>query len=50
MGPPAVCLFYEKGEWLMWDFINSWTFIIVMAVVLVALVGILLFLRNQRPD
>jgi hypothetical protein len=32
------------------DFLSSWTFIGVMAVVLVALIGLLLFLRNQRPD
>jgi len=32
------------------DFFTSWTFIGIMAVVLVALIGLLLFLRNQRPD
>jgi hypothetical protein len=32
------------------DFFTSWTFIGIMAVILVALVGLLLFLRNQRPD
>jgi len=32
------------------DFFTSWYFIGIMAVILVALVGLLLFLRNQRPD
>jgi len=32
------------------EFFQSWTFIIIMAVILIALVGLLLFLRNQRPD
>jgi hypothetical protein len=32
------------------DFFQSWTFIGIMAVILVALIGLLLFLRNQRPD
>jgi hypothetical protein len=34
----------------MGDFFTSWTFIGIMAVILVALIGLLLFLRNQRPD
>jgi hypothetical protein len=32
------------------EFFQSWTFILIMAVILVALIGLLLFLRNQRPD
>jgi hypothetical protein len=32
------------------EFLTSWTFMGIMAVILVALVGLLLFLRNQRPD
>jgi hypothetical protein len=32
------------------DFFTSWAFIGIMAVILVALIGLLLFLRNQRPD
>jgi hypothetical protein len=32
------------------EFFQSWTFIGIMAVILVALIGLLLFLRNQRPD
>lgn len=32
------------------EFFQTWTFIGIMAVVLVALIGLLLFLRNQRPD
>jgi hypothetical protein len=32
------------------DFMQSWYFIGGMAVVLVVLIGLLLFLRNQRPD
>jgi hypothetical protein len=34
----------------MMDFFQSWTFIILMAVLLVALIGLLLFLRNKRPE
>jgi hypothetical protein len=33
-----------------WDFVTSWTFMIVMAVLLAALIGLLLFLRNRRTD
>jgi LPXTG-motif cell wall-anchored protein len=32
------------------DWMQSWPFLIGMAVLLVALIGILLFLRNRRPD
>jgi uncharacterized membrane protein len=32
------------------DFFSSWTFIIIMAVLLIALIGLLLFLRNRRPE
>ena len=32
------------------DFLTSWTFMIIMAVLLVALIGVLLFLRNRRPE
>jgi hypothetical protein len=31
-------------------FFQSWTFIILMAVILVALIGLLFYLRNQRPE
>ena len=31
----------------MWDFFNSWTFIGIMAVLLIALVGLLLYLRSK---
>jgi len=33
-----------------WDFITSWTFLIIMAILLVALIGLLLFLRSRRTD
>jgi hypothetical protein len=32
------------------EFMQSWYFIGGMAVILVVLIGLLLFLRNQRPD
>jgi hypothetical protein len=32
------------------DFISSWTFMIIMAVLLASLIGVLLFLRNRRTD
>jgi uncharacterized membrane protein len=32
------------------DFFSSWTFMIIMAVLLIALIGLLLFLRNRRPE
>jgi LPXTG-motif cell wall-anchored protein len=28
----------------------GWPFFIIMGVVLIALIGLLFFLRNQRPD
>lgn len=37
-----------KGSLAM-DFFTSWTFIIIMAVLLVALVGLLIFLRMKPP-
>jgi hypothetical protein len=32
------------------DFMQSWTFMILMIVVLVGLIGLFLYLRNQRPE
>jgi hypothetical protein len=32
------------------DFFTSWTFIGIMAVLCIALIGVYMFLRNQRPD
>ncbi len=32
------------------DFMQSWTFMIIMAVLLIVLVGLLLYLRNQREE
>jgi hypothetical protein len=32
------------------EWMQSWYFIGGMAVILVVLIGLLLFLRNQRPD
>jgi len=31
-------------------FMTEWWFMLSMGVVLLALIGLLLFLRNQRPD
>jgi hypothetical protein len=32
------------------DFLQSWTFMGIMAVLLVVLIGVLLFLRSKRPE
>jgi hypothetical protein len=34
----------------MMDFINSWPFIILMVVVLVGLIGLFFYLRNQSEE
>ncbi len=34
----------------IWEFMQSWTFIIIMLIVLIALIGVLLFLRSRRPE
>ena len=31
-------------------FMTEWWFMVTMGVLLLALIGVLLFLRNQRPD
>jgi hypothetical protein len=33
-----------------WEFIQSWTFMGLMALVLAVLIGVLLFLRSRRPE
>jgi LPXTG-motif cell wall-anchored protein len=32
------------------EFFGSWTFIIIMIVALLGLIGLLLFLRNKKED
>jgi uncharacterized membrane protein len=32
------------------EFVQSWTFMGIMAVLLVVLIGLLLFLRSRRPE
>jgi len=32
------------------EFFTSWTFFGIMAVLLLALIGVLLFLRSRRPE
>jgi hypothetical protein len=32
------------------EFLQSWYFMGIMAVLLVVLIGVLLFLRNKRPE
>jgi hypothetical protein len=32
------------------DFLQSWTFMGIMAVLLIVLIGVLLFLRSKRPE
>jgi hypothetical protein len=39
----------KKGR-QMGSFFESWTFMILMAIILIALIGLLLYLRNQRPE
>lgn len=34
----------------MSEFFSSWTFIIIMAVILAGLIGLLVFLRKSRQD
>jgi hypothetical protein len=34
----------------LWEFLQSWTFMGIMAVVLIVLIGVLLFLRSRRPE
>ena len=36
-------------DWMP-DWMTGWPFLIGMIVVLLALVGVMLFLRNQRPE
>ena len=31
----------------MWDFLTSWTFLIIMAVLLVILIGVFVFIRSK---
>jgi len=32
------------------DFMNSWTFMIIMGVLLLALIGVFVFLRMRKTD
>jgi LPXTG-motif cell wall-anchored protein len=32
------------------EFFESWTFMILMAVLLIGLIGVLMFLRNKKED
>jgi LPXTG-motif cell wall-anchored protein len=34
----------------IWDFMQSWTFIGIMAVLLLALIGLFFFLRNRQSE
>jgi hypothetical protein len=34
----------------VWEFLTSYYFMGIMAVLLVALIGVLLFLRSRRPE
>ncbi len=34
----------------IWEFLTSWYFMGIMAVLLVVLIGVLLFLRSRRPE
>jgi hypothetical protein len=39
----------KKGRHRM-DFMQSWTFMILMIVILVGLIGLFLYLRNQKTE
>ncbi len=32
------------------DFMSSWWFMLLMVIILIALVGLLLYMRNKRPE
>lgn len=32
------------------DFLTSWTFIIILVVVLLGLIGVMMYLRNKKED
>jgi LPXTG-motif cell wall-anchored protein len=32
------------------EFMGSWWFMILMVLILIALVGVLLYMRNKRPE
>jgi len=34
----------------LWEFLQSWAFMGIMAVLLIVLIGVLLFLRSKRPE
>jgi LPXTG-motif cell wall-anchored protein len=34
----------------IWEFMQSWPFLIVMALLLVALIGLFFFLRNRQSE
>ena len=34
----------------IWEFLTSWYFMGIMAVLLIVLIGVLLFLRSRRPE
>jgi LPXTG-motif cell wall-anchored protein len=34
----------------IWEFMQSWTFIAIMAVLLLALIGLFFFLRNRQSE
>ena len=44
-----VNLALKKGRHRM-DFMQSWTFMILMIVILVGLIGLFLYLRNQKTE
>jgi len=34
----------------IWDFLTSWTFLIICVVLLVILIGVFIFLRMRKTD
>jgi hypothetical protein len=47
---PSVCEFVRKAGIMDMEFFQSWTFMGIMVVLLIVLIGVLLFLRSKRPE
>jgi hypothetical protein len=43
-------LYFRERAVSMPEWMTSWPFLIVMALILISLIGLLLFLRNKRPE
>ena len=48
--PFVLELVRKAGIMDLWEFLQSWTFMGIMALLLAVLIGVLLFLRSRRPE